>query len=192
MKKVVALALMAALAMGCQKQKTGFVNTEKVVKEYKDMTSAQDKYSKMNDDLMAELQKKAQAYQAEVQEYQKNMNSMSSSARSKKEEELMKERQQLQQEQQMRSQQLQQESQAAIDSVIGKVKDQVKKYGEKNGYDYIYGQNDAGSIMYAKDSYDVTDEVIKALNGSVNKEDTTAEKPIKEEPTNESQKDSIE
>ncbi len=157
---------MAAMAIGCQKQKTGFVNTEKVVKEYKDMTTAQDKYGKMNDNLMAELQKKAQAYQTEVQDYQKQMKSMSSSARTKKEEELMQKRQQLQQEQQMRSQQLQQESQAAIDSVISKVKDQVKAYGEKNGYDYIYGQNDAGSIMYAKDSYDVTDEVIKALNNS--------------------------
>lgn len=191
MKKVVALALLAITALGCQKQKTGFVNTEKVVKEYKDMTSAQDKYSKMNDDLMAELQQKAQAYQTKVQDYQKNMKSMSSTARSKKEQELMQERQQLQQEQQMRSQQLQQESQAAIDSVISKVKKQVEEYGENNGYDYIYGQNDAGSIMYAKDSYDLTDEVIEALNGAVAKKDTTSDKPMYNTPTEESPKDSV-
>lgn len=167
MKTLVVLAFISVLAVGCQKQKTGFVNTEKVVKEYKDMTNAQDKYGKMNEDMMAELQQKAQEYQTKVQDYQTNMKSLSSSAREKKEEELMQERQQLQQEQQMRTQQLQQESQTAIDSVINKVKDQVKKYGEQNGYDYIYGQNDAGSIMYAKDSYDLTDEVVKALNGSV-------------------------
>ena len=166
MKKIIVLAILSTLIMGCQKQKTGFVNTEKVVKEYKEMSSVQDKYGKMNDSMMAQLQKQAQNYQAQVQDYQKNMNTMSTTARSKKEEELMTQRQQLQQEQQMRSQQLQQESQTAIDSVIAKVKKQVKTYGEENGYDYIYGQNDAGSIMFAKDSYDLTEEVIKALNGS--------------------------
>jgi outer membrane protein len=91
---------------------------------------------------------------------------MKASEREKAEQNLMAQRQQLQQEQQTRGSQIQQESQAAIDSIISKVKSEVKAYGKSNGYDFIYGQNDAGSIMYGKEEYDVTDDVIAVLNKS--------------------------
>ncbi|MGB3775563.1 MAG: OmpH family outer membrane protein, partial [Leeuwenhoekiella sp.] len=101
-----------------------------------------------------------------VEDYQKNQSSLRISEREETEQNLMTQRQQLQQEQQMRGRQIQQESQAAIDSIIKEVKDKVKAYGESNGYDFIYGQNDAGSIMFGKEEYDVTDEVIASLNNS--------------------------
>ncbi|WP_031426863.1 OmpH family outer membrane protein [Flavimarina sp. Hel_I_48] len=164
MKRILGGILLASTFLSCNQQKTAYVNTEKIVKEYKTMANTQDKYAKMNDALMAELEQKAKAYQTQVEEYQKNQGSMSSSQREKAEQDLMSQRQQLQQEQQMRGRQIQQESQAAIDSIIKEVKDEVKSYGESNGYDFIYGQNDAGSIMYGKEEYDVTEEVIAALN----------------------------
>jgi len=164
MKRIIGGIILASAFLSCDQQKMGFVNTEKIVKEYKIMANTQDKYAKMNDDLMAELEQKAKAYQMQVEEYQKNQSSMSNSEREKTEQDLMAQRQQLQQEQQLRGRQIQQESQSAIDSIIKEVKDEVKAYGESKGYDFIYGQNDAGSIMYGKEEYDVTDDVIAALN----------------------------
>ncbi|MEH6407806.1 MAG: OmpH family outer membrane protein [Leeuwenhoekiella sp.] len=177
MKKIVALVFLALVIVSCDKQKTGFVNTEKIVKDYTEMTEAQSKYTKLNQDMMGDLESKAQSYQMKIDEYQKSGSSMSSSEREKKEQELIGERQQLQQEQQMRSRQLQQESQSAIDTIIKKVKDHVSDYGKKNGYDYIYGQNDAGSILYGKEENDLTDEVLKELNDAYKPvTDTTATK----------------
>ena len=41
----------------------------------------------------------------------------------------------------------------------------LELYGDEKGYDFILGKSKAaGSVLYSKDSYDVTDEVIKALN----------------------------
>ncbi len=40
----------------------------------------------------------------------------------------------------------------------------AKAFGEKEGYDYIYGANGNGSILYAKESLDVTDRVLKYIN----------------------------
>lgn len=165
MRNIVGGVLVSLTLLGCNKQKTAYVNTEKIVKEYKTMAATQEKYAQLNDSLMAQLQQKAQDFQTKVAEYQEKQGSMRASEREKTEQELMQMRQQLQQEQQMRGGQLQQESQAAIDSIIKIVKDEVMEYGKKNGYDFIFGQNDAGSIMYGKDSYDVTEEVIAALNG---------------------------
>ncbi|HEA28538.1 MAG TPA: OmpH family outer membrane protein [Leeuwenhoekiella sp.] len=164
MKKIIGGLFLALTFLSCNKQKTGYVNTEKIVKEYKTMAATQDRYAKQNDELMADLEQKAKDYQAKVEEYQKNQGSMRASEREKTEQDLMAQRQQLQQEQQMRGRQLQQESQAAIDSIIKEVKGEVKAYGKANGYDFIYGQNDAGSIMYGKEEYDVTEDVIASLN----------------------------
>lgn len=166
MKKILGGLFLACTFLSCNQQKTGYVNTEKIVKEYKTMTTMQDKYAKINDNLMAELEQKAKAYEGKIEEYQKNQGSMNNSEREKTEQDLMAQRQQLQQEQQMRGRQIQEESQAAIDSIINEVKDEVKAYGKSNGYDFIYGQNDAGSIMYGKEEYDVTEDVIAVLNKS--------------------------
>ncbi|MAZ26756.1 MAG: hypothetical protein CL868_06720 [Cytophagaceae bacterium] len=165
MKQIMVLLCAAAMFVGCQKQaKTGFVNTEKIVKEYKEMTDAQDKYSKMNEDFQSSLEGKIQSYEAKVQLYQKNAAKMSASERSSKEEEILALRNQIQNEQQTRSRQLQAESQAAIDTIIKKIKVFVKDYGENNGYDYIYGQNEGGSVMYGKEQYDLTSEILEELN----------------------------
>lgn len=42
----------------------------------------------------------------------------------------------------------------------------VKDYGKKNQYDYIYGLNSEGNIMYAPESRDITKEVTKYINDS--------------------------
>jgi outer membrane protein len=36
--------------------------------------------------------------------------------------------------------------------------------GKKKGYSYIYGTGDAASVLYAEDKYDITKDIIKALN----------------------------
>ncbi len=48
--------------------------------------------------------------------------------------------------------------------VITNINNAVIKFGEESGYDYILGANGNGSIMYANDSEDVTDELITYLN----------------------------
>lgn len=40
----------------------------------------------------------------------------------------------------------------------------VKEYGEENEYQYIFGANGDGSVMYADASSDITDEVIVYIN----------------------------
>ncbi len=51
-----------------------------------------------------------------------------------------------------------------MDSLVSGVKKFIKEYGKKNGYSYIYGTGDAATVLYAEDKYDITKEIIKALN----------------------------
>ena len=70
---------------------------------------------------------------------------------------------------------LQVEGQKEIDTLVKQVKAFVKDYGKKNGYTFILGANEAGSVMYGADDKDITEDVIKALNGDTKEESKTKE-----------------
>ena len=53
-----------------------------------------------------------------------------------------------------------------------------EEYGKEKGYDYIYGSGDAApSILYAKENYDITKEVIKMVNDKYKSEGKKEETP---------------
>lgn len=68
--------------------------------------------------------------------------------------------QQLQQEEQ----QLQQNSQAEMDTLVKKVKKEIREYGKANGYTYILGGGDGGSVLYGEEAKDLTDVILTILN----------------------------
>ena len=71
---------------------------------------------------------------------------------------------------QFEQQQIAQASQAQNDSLIKKVKEFVKDYGTKNGYDFILGSNEAGSVMYGKTEDNLTKTILDALNAAYKKD----------------------
>ncbi|KAA1247358.1 OmpH family outer membrane protein [Aquimarina sp. RZ0] len=168
MKKCIwiAVALITMTSCNQQTEKTGYVNNTKVVSDFNEMKSAQEKWTKKNAEVRAELEGKAKQFQAEVQGYQTIMKSMTKANREKKEQELMIMQQGLQREQQAKMQEIQEGSQAEIDSIISKVKKFVNEYGKKNGYTYIYGQTEASNLFYAKEELDLTDKIVSELNAT--------------------------
>lgn len=44
------------------------------------------------------------------------------------------------------------------------INDKVKEYGNQEGYDYIFGASGNGSLMYAKDSHNITDDIVDFVN----------------------------
>ena len=169
MKKYVWILVCGMVTFSCNQasEKTAYVNNTKIVSEFIEMKQAQDKWTKKNDEVRAELEGKAKEFQQEVQGYQNISKSMSKSNREKKEQELMLKQQTLQREQQTKMQEIQKGSQDEIDSIIKKVKNFVKDYGKNNGYTYIYGETEAGNIFYAKDELDITEEILTELNNGL-------------------------
>ncbi|MFI5140710.1 MAG: OmpH family outer membrane protein [Bacteroidia bacterium] len=48
--------------------------------------------------------------------------------------------------------------------IILQMNQYIKDYGKENNYTYIFGSDGNGSLMYAKDSKDVTKEVVEYIN----------------------------
>lgn len=59
---------------------------------------------------------------------------------------------------------------AKQDSLVSKIKTFLKGYGKEKGYDYVYGTGATATILYGKEEYDITKDVIKALNEKYEKE----------------------
>jgi len=162
------ILVVAVLLTSCDQDKTAYVDTTKLVQEYKEMEDVEADFSTKSDSVKKQLDSIARGFQEEVQAYQEGMNSMSQEERQEKEQELMQKQQRIQQQQQMQGNQLREQSDAVIDSIVEKVKAYVADYGEENGYTYIFGSNESANIMYAKDGKDLTQEILDNLNEEYN------------------------
>ncbi len=165
MKKTLLLVTILVLITSCQqKPKTGFVDTEKIFKEYqgskdleKELKEKQEKFSKKYDSLV-------QQWRQEVMNFQSKAKKLSPKQLQQKDRELYQKQQILQQMQQQESSKLTADIQAKNDSIVKKVYKFVDDYGKKNQYEYIFGKNTTGSVLYGKNENDLTDKILDALN----------------------------
>ena len=111
-----------------------------------------------------ELENEVARFKYEASNFQKNAQLNGQAWAQQKGAELQKREQELSYAQQALVRQLQEESGAEMDTLVKSVKKFIKDYGKEKGYDYIYGTGEAVSILYAKDKYDITKELVKLLN----------------------------
>lgn len=170
MKNIVILLVVVLTFASCQQsQKIGYVDNAKLINEYQEKIDIQDKlqlkikaYEQRRDSIR-------QAFQLEINEAELKSRKMSQANLQKLSQELQQKDQIINQRDQFEQQQIAQESQAQNDSLIKKVREFVKDYGTNNGYDYILGSNEAGSVMYGKSENDLTQTVLDALNAAYKK-----------------------
>lgn len=170
MKKLGLVLIALVLFVSCEQAKIGYVDNVKLMEEYQE---------KIDMDAQFEIKKQAytkkkdsitQAFRLEAQAYQvKNPNPNTKRAQ--------EEGAVLQQKSQFIGQQLQQEEQILLtagqtemDSVVSRAKKGIENYGKKNGYTYILGGGDGGSVLYGQEVNDLTDEILKLLNESYKKD----------------------
>jgi len=165
MKKVLSIAIVILSVVSCQKsQKIGFVDNSVLINDYQEKkdieASLKSKiavYEKRRDSL-------GQAFQFEVKAAEVKARNMSQANLQKLQQEFQQKEQIITQQLQFEQQQIAQESQSKNDSLIKKVRNFVKDYGKTNGYNFILGSNEAGSVMYGTEEVDLTQTVLEALN----------------------------
>ncbi len=171
MRSVFTLICLGLMLLGCQEQaRIGFVDNGKVINEYQEKIDIEEKYKAKDAVFSKKTDSIGQAFQLEAQDFQQKASRMSQQKAQEMYDQLGQKQQLLQQQLQFEQQQLQQAFNAEIDSVIVKVKDFVKSYGEKNGYKVILGTTDASStVMYGLPEDDITQIVLDSLNASYKK-----------------------
>ncbi|MBD0850608.1 OmpH family outer membrane protein [Maribacter arenosus] len=168
MKKLV-MAATVLFMISCQQEKIGFVDNVKLMQDYQEKIDVEAKYKTRLETFGKKKDSITQAFQLEAQAFQAKAQSMSQ-AKAQEEYGMFQQKgqfigQQLQQEEQ----QLQMEGQTDMDSLVTKVKEEIKAYGKAHSYAYILGGGDGGSVLYGKETNDLTDEITKILNDKYKK-----------------------
>ena len=172
MKSIFRVLAIVVLFSSCQQQqKIGFIDNGEVINKYEMKMDIEERYKLRNDAFTKRMDSINRDFQVEVKAFQLASNKMSQKKAQEKYNELGQRNQILTQQFQQDQQVLQQGFNKEIDSVVKTVKAFVEDYGKKNGYVFILGKNEAGSVMYGQESSDLTKIVIDALNAKYNSED---------------------
>ena len=170
MKKVLLFIAISISVVACNKTaevkevKTAYVDTSVLMKEYTEAKDLEEKYKAQSSEKGRQLEAEINRFKQDASNFQAQAQANGQEWAQKRGAELQKREQELGYAQQALAQQLQQESGAEMDSLVSGVKKFIKSYGKEKGYSYIYGTGDAATVLYAEDKYDITKEVVKALN----------------------------
>lgn len=182
-KKALVLIALSISIVACNKPaeavkevKTAYVDTSELMKEYTEAKDLEAKYKTKSEEKGKQLEAEINRFKQEAANFQAQAQANGQAWAQQKGAELQKREQQLSYAQQALSQELQVESGKEMDSLVSGVKKFIKTYGKEKGYAYIYGTGDAASILYAEDKFDITKEIIKALNDKYKAPAKTEEK----------------
>ncbi|WP_373518538.1 OmpH family outer membrane protein [Pricia sp.] len=154
----------------CQQQaKIGYVDNVKLMDEYQQKIDVEADFKVKAEALNKKRDSISQAFQAEAQAFQAEAEKMSQKKAQEQYGQMQQRGQMIGQQLQQEDQQLQALGQTEMDSIVSKVKKEVEAYGMANGYTYILGGGDGGSVLYGDETKDLTDEMVKLLNDKYKK-----------------------
>ncbi|NDV42125.1 OmpH family outer membrane protein [Flagellimonas sediminis] len=168
MKKIMILAL-AVMAMACQQNKIGFVDSVKLMDDYQEKIDLEARFKTKADAMGKKRDSISQSFQMELQAFQAKAQKMSQQSAQEEYAQFQQRGQFIGQQLQQEEQQLQSTSQVEMDSLVKKVKKEIKDYGKANGYTYILGGGDGGSVLYGEEANDLTQAILKILNDKYKK-----------------------
>ena len=148
-----------------------YVNSDSLLTKYqyaKDITAKMETKGKAAEsDLVA----KGQAFQREVQQYQAQANSLAADQRAATEQRLQRKDQELKAYQQNAGAALQNENAKEQEALYNKIADYLKTYSKSKGYKMVltYSKGNA-NVLFADESLDVTNAVVKGLNDAYAKD----------------------
>lgn len=144
--------------------KTAYVDTSKLTEKSDELKEWEDKAKVKEEELGRELQKDAEQLRLDMAAAQGEARTKGPEWAQLKGQELQKRQQELSIKQQSFQENFAKEFGVQRDTIVSQLKKFIKDYGKKKGYDYIYGTGDAASVLYAKEGYDITNEILKELN----------------------------
>lgn len=171
MKKGILALGLVAMFFSCNKStdsavefKAAYIDSSKLMRDYEEVKEIDSKYKIKSEEQGKSLEGEITKFQKEVQSFQENARLKGQAWAEQKGAELQRKEQELQYKQQSLVQSLQMESGQEMDSVIKKVKQHISDYAKKNNLDFVFNTEEASTVIYGKEQYDITDKILSELN----------------------------
>jgi outer membrane protein len=170
--------------------KIAFVVADTISNQYQYYVDMSEKFEKKQANAEASIASKTKTFQSQAQEFQRKLQSNQLSEEQYKSESarLGKMQQDIEALQQRLGGQLQEETIEAQNAIHDTIDNFLASYAKEKGYDFIFTKSSQiNTVLYANSAYDITDEVVKALNKRYEKDKKNIEK--KESKDKEEKKD---
>jgi outer membrane protein len=163
MKTLALAALFAAAAVpaAAQELKIGYVNSERVLREAVPAKAAQTKLESEFGKRERELNELGQRLKAAADKLQKDEPTLSESEKSRRQRELVEQDRDLQRKRREFQEDLNQRRNEELAAVVERANRAIKQIFDSEKYDLILQE-----VVFAGPRIDITDKVIKALNGA--------------------------
>jgi outer membrane protein len=145
-------------------QKLVYVDSAKLVNEYKGMQDARAVYQKKAATWKANIDTLTSEVQLQIMNYENESSKLTTKERQLSEELIRTKQKQLMEYQQVLNTQAKQEDAKMTGEVVQQINSYLKKYGEENGYKIVMAATEYGNIAYADEGLDITEEVLNGLN----------------------------
>lgn len=148
-----------------------YVNSDSLLNNYEYFKEIRTQFEEKTKKAQADLQSKGNAFQKEVADYQTNAGTMSAEQRANTEERLARKQDELGRLNQNASSSLAQQEAEENEKLYNKVSTFLKKHAQENGYKLVLTYSKSNpTVLYADESLEVTNEVVKGLNAEYSKE----------------------
>lgn len=107
------------------------------------------------------LEKEIDSY---IDAYKTNFNTFSEKQRIENENFIKKRQQEYFEYKKVIDENIEKEDEKLTLTVLNQMNNLIDEYGKRNDYDIIIGGNDSGNLLFAKEEYDITEEVLDFIN----------------------------
>jgi outer membrane protein len=146
--------------------KISFVRIGKIVEDYRGMKEARIIYQKKAEGWENNFDTLKTDYERTLKKYNEDLTKLNKEDRKIREEYLRRLETNLREYSISLQNKAKEEDGKLTQGVLNQINSFVEEYGEKHGYNVVFGTTGNGNILYGKDSDDITETVIKELNDS--------------------------
>jgi len=160
-----AVILMLAANVQAQSLKIGYADANYILSLLPESKQAQTNITSHEKMLQTQLEAKYKDYQTKLASYQQNAAGYDEIIRRDKESELMALQQSIQQFETDAQSSIVKKQGELLQPIFKKIGDAIEQFATENGYDFILsaGAQGVDVLLYAKESHDVTNMVLKKL-----------------------------
>ncbi len=154
------------------KLEVAYVNVDSLLLNYTFSKDANEELIKKQEDSRLTLNVKARSLQNEMQEFQRKLENNAFLSRERAEQEhnrLLKKQQDLQELEQKLTEELLEQQQKMSEQLRDTVNVFLKEFNKDGRYQLIISNTANDNILYAQEGYDITNEIVEALNARCKK-----------------------
>lgn len=165
---ITAVLFLIAYIFFLRNDKIAYVDSVKILNEYKGALSAKKGYEDKTRVWQANIDTLAMGVQDAIRKHERSLAGMSPREQQLSKELIGNKQKQLEDYQRAIQENARQEDGKLTQTVVAQINSFLKEYGKKNNYKFILIANQSGTIAYAREGLDITEKVITDLNADYN------------------------